>query len=286
MTYADVHRRCSVGGPERITAMPAEQIGRRLPTVAAVQSGARQNHGVSTDAAIAVDRLRVRRGGQEVVRGISFEVPRGSITGLLGPNGSGKTTLMRSIVGVQIVESGTVAVLGLPAGSPQLRHRIGYATQDPAIYADLTVDEALGYFAAVLGAARADVDRVIEQVGLVSSRRVVVGRLSGGQRSRANLAVGLLGSPELVVLDEPTVGSDPELRDELWHLFADLAAGGVTLMISSHVMDEAGRCERLLLMREGRLLAQDTPAGLRERTGAADLESAFLALIRAEEAAA
>src|SRR3954447_24086600 len=206
-----------------------------------------QNRCVSSDAALVVDRLRVQRGGQEVVRGISFQVPRGSITGLLGPNGCGKTTLMRSIVGVQIVDSGALTVLGLPAGSPELRHRIGYATQDPAIYADLTVEESLGYFAAVLGAPRSDVDRVIDQVGLRASRRTVIAQLSGGQRSRANLAVALLGRPELLVLDEPTVGSDPELRDELWRMFGDLAAAGVTLMISSHVMEEAGRCERLLL---------------------------------------
>lgn len=243
---------------------------------------------MSTDApgpAVTVDRLRVRRRGQEVVRGISFTVPRGTVTGLLGPNGCGKSTLMRSIVGVQIVESGSITVLGLPAGSSELRQRIGYATQEPAIYADLTVEEALGYFVAVLGAPRSDVDRVTEQVGLAGSRRTVVGRLSGGQRARANLAVALLGKPELLILDEPTVGSDPELRDELWQMFADLAAAGATLLISSHVMDEAGRCERLLLMREGQLLAQDTPQGLREKTGADDLEAAFLALIKSTEAA-
>lgn len=241
---------------------------------------------MGTDAAIVVDRLRVRRGGQEVVRAISFEVARGSITGLLGPNGSGKTTLMRSIVGVQIVESGTVTILGRPAGDPQLRHRIGYAGQDPAIYADLTVTEALGYFAAVLGAPHADVDRVIEQVGLGPSRRILVGRLSGGQRARANLAVALLGTPELLVLDEPTVGSDPELRDELWRQFTELALSGITLLVSSHVMDEADRCERLLLMRDGKLLADDTPQALRQRTGTVDLEAAFLALIRSREAVA
>lgn len=233
---------------------------------------------------VVADQLRVRRGGQEVIRGISFTVPRGTIVGLLGPNGCGKSTLMRSIVGVQIVESGSITVLGLPAGSSKLRHRIGYATQEPAIYADLSVEEALGYFAAVLGVPRSDVDRVIEQVGLRSSRRTVVGRLSGGQRARANLAVALLGEPELLVLDEPTVGSDPELRDELWRMFGELAAAGATLLISSHVMDEAGRCERLLLMREGLLLAEGTPQGLRDRTGTDDLDTAFLRLIKSKEA--
>jgi len=238
------------------------------------------------EPAIEVTGLRVRRGGQEVLRDIGFTVRRGTVTGLLGPNGCGKSTLMRSIVGVQLVESGRVDVLRRPAGSPGLRRRIGYATQEPAIYADLTVTEALRYFAAVLGTRPSDVDRVIAQVGLTGSARTLVGRLSGGQRGRANLAVALLGTPELLVLDEPTVGSDPELRDELWTLFHDLAATGVTLLISSHVMDEAARCDDLLLLHRGKLLARGTPAELRARTGAADLEQAFLRLIKGREGAA
>lgn len=233
-----------------------------------------------TNSAVAVSGLRVVRGGREVVRSISFEIERGTVTGLLGPSGCGKTTLMRAVVGVQIVEGGTVTVLGHPAGSPVLRDKVGYATQNPAIYPDLTVSEALRYFASVLRAPRSDVDRVIEEVGLTTHADAVVGQLSGGQLSRANLAVALLGRPELLVLDEPTVGLDPVLRDELWDLFGRLAAGGATLLVSSHVMDEAGRCERLLLMREGELLASDTPAALRGRTGAHDLEQAFLRLIR------
>ncbi|MBE1495649.1 ABC-2 type transport system ATP-binding protein [Amycolatopsis lexingtonensis] len=233
------------------------------------------------ETAIEVAGLRVRRGGQEVLRDIGFSVRRGTVTGLLGPNGCGKSTLMRSIVGVQIVDAGQVTVLRRPAGSPELRRRIGYATQEPAIYADLSVTEALRYFAAVLGARPSDVDRVIAQTGLSGSARTLVGRLSGGQRGRANLAVALLGTPELLVLDEPTVGSDPELRDELWQLFHDLAATGVTLLISSHVMDEAARCDDLLLLHRGKLLARGTPEDLRARTGAADLEQAFLRLIKA-----
>ncbi|WP_370962617.1 ABC transporter ATP-binding protein [Amycolatopsis sp. cg9] len=237
------------------------------------------------EPAIVVEDLRVRRGGQEVLRGIGCAVRRGTVTGLLGPNGCGKSTLMRSVVGVQVVESGAVTVLGRPAGDPDLRRRIGYATQEPAIYADLTVLEALRYFAAVLGARPSDVDRVVAETGLGSSARTLVGRLSGGQRGRANLAVALLGTPELLVLDEPTVGSDPELRDELWTLFHGLAATGVTLLISSHVMDEAARCDELLLLHRGKLLAGATPDALRERTGAPDLEQAFLRLIRAREGA-
>jgi len=238
-----------------------------------------------TNSAVAVDGLEVRRGGREVVHGVSFAVPRGRVTGLLGPSGCGKTTVMRAIVGVQIVAGGTLTVLGHPAGSPPLRSKIGYATQHPAIYADLTVTEALRYFASILGAAKSDVDRVVHEVDLEGEAHSLVGNLSGGQLNRANLAVALLGTPELLVLDEPTVGLDPVLRDSLWVLFRELADRGTTLLVSSHVMEEAARCDELLLMREGHILAAGTPAALRERTGAADLEQAFLRLIRDKEAA-
>ncbi|MFC9254952.1 ABC transporter ATP-binding protein [Amycolatopsis thailandensis] len=237
------------------------------------------------NSAISVTGLRVVRGGREVVKSIGFETPRGRITGLLGPSGCGKTTLMRAIVGVQIVAAGEVTVLGHPAGSPPLRRLIGYATQNPAVYADLTITEALRYFASVLRAPMSDVDRVIDEVGLAEHAGKLVGSLSGGQHGRANLAVALLGKPELLVLDEPTVGLDPVLRDELWALFRRLADRGATLLVSSHVMDEAARCDRLLLMREGRILAEDTPSGLRERTGTTDLEQAFLRLVRESEVA-
>lgn len=240
---------------------------------------------MANSSAVVVSGLRVVRGGREVIKGVDCTIEHGSVTGLLGPSGCGKSTLMRSIVGVQVVESGTVTVLGEPAGSSVLRKKIGYATQEPAIYADLTVREALRYFAAVLRAPSSDVDRVIDEVGLHTHADALVSQLSGGQHSRANLAVALLGTPELLVLDEPTVGLDPVLRDELWTLFRQLADAGRTLLVSSHVMDEAGRCEHLLLMREGRLLASDTPAALRERTRSTDLEQAFLRLIKEEVAA-
>ncbi|GAA5074847.1 ABC transporter ATP-binding protein [Thermocatellispora tengchongensis] len=233
---------------------------------------------------MAVRDLRVRRGRREVLRGLTFTVPRGGVVGLLGPSGCGKTTLMRAIVGVQIVESGTVTVLGEPAGSPPLRARVGYSTQSPAVFSDLTVAENLAYFASVLGAPRSDVSRVIEEVGLTGAARQLAGTLSGGQRGRASLAVALLGRPELLVLDEPTVGLDPVLREELWTLFHRLAGDGVTLLVSSHVMDEAARCGRLLLMREGAILADDSPAALLARTGGRDLEAAFLRLIAEREA--
>jgi ABC-2 type transport system ATP-binding protein len=232
------------------------------------------------NSVVSVQGLTIRRGGRPVLRGVDFEVVRGSVTGLLGPSGCGKTTLMRAVVGVQLVESGTVTVLGLPAGHRDLRDKIGYATQNPALYSDLTVTEALRYFASVLRAPARDVQRVIGAVGLESHRDAMVGQLSGGQRSRASLAVALLGKPELLVLDEPTVGLDPVLREELWTLFHRLAADGVTLLVSSHVMDEAARCQRLLLMREGQLLADDTPTGLQQKTQTHDVEQAFLRLIK------
>ncbi|MFD0685811.1 ABC transporter ATP-binding protein [Actinomadura fibrosa] len=235
---------------------------------------------MSSSPAVDVRDLCVVRGGREVLHRITFDVPRGAVVGLLGPSGCGKTTLMRALVGVQIVDSGTVTVLGDAAGSRGLRHRVGYATQTPAVYADLSVAENLRYFASVLRAPRSDVDRVVDEVGLGKQRDQVVSTLSGGQLNRVNLAVALLGTPELLVLDEPTVGLDPVLREELWELFRALADRGTTLIVSSHVMDEAGRTDRLLLMREGRVLADGAPEALRSRTGADDLEGAFLQLIK------
>jgi len=235
--------------------------------------------------AVVVDGLHVFRGSREVLPGISLTVPRGQVVGLLGPNGGGKTTLLRAIVGVQIVASGTVTVLGEPAGSPGLRTRVGYVTQDASVYADLTVRANLTYFAALVGAPRDAVDRAIEAVDLGAEVGSRVDHLSGGQRSRVSLAAALVGSPELLVLDEPTVGLDPVLRRDLWELFRRLAAEGTTLLVSSHVMDEATRCDRLLLLREGRLLADDSPGGLLARTGAPDAEQAFFALIETQGAA-
>jgi ABC-2 type transport system ATP-binding protein len=206
------------------------------------------------------------------------------VTGLLGPSGSGKTTLLRAIVGVQRLESGRVEVLGEPAGSKPLRARVGYMTQAPSVYGDLTVRENLRFFARVLGVHADAVPRAIREVSLEDHADSVVARLSGGERARVSLAAALLGSPALLVLDEPTVGLDPVLRRDLWELFHGLADRGATLLVSSHVMDEADRCDALLLLREGKLLAQATPAELRERTGAQQLDEAFLRLV--EEAAA
>ncbi|MFJ8742568.1 ABC transporter ATP-binding protein [Embleya sp. NPDC127516] len=229
--------------------------------------------------AIRAEGLRIVRGGRVVLDDVSFVVPRGSVTGLLGPSGCGKSTLMRAIVGVQAQVSGRLEVLGRPTGDKRLRSAIGYVTQAPSVYADLTVRENLRYFGAILGASAGEVDRVLREVDLTDRRDAEVARLSGGQRARVSLAAALLGEPDLLVLDEPTVGLDPVLRRDLWGLFHRLAADGVTLLVSSHVMDEAERCERLLLLRDGALLADDTPAALLERTGARDAESAFLALV-------
>jgi ABC-2 type transport system ATP-binding protein len=230
------------------------------------------------EPAVRIEGLSVRRGGRLVLPDVSIAIRRGAVTGLLGPSGSGKTTLIRSIVGVQIVEAGEVSVLGLPAGTPALRRRVAYVTQAPSVYGDLTVRENLGYFARVLGVPRGSVEEAIGTVGLSDLAGRVAGTGSGGERSRVSLAVALLGDPELLVLDEPTVGLDPVLRRDLWATFHNLAEGGATLLVSSHVMDEAARCDDLLLMRDGRIVATGTPQELREQTGREDLEEAFLVL--------
>ncbi len=230
---------------------------------------------------MVVERLRVVRGGRLALADLSVEIRRGAITGFLGPNGSGKSTLMRSIVGVQRVERGAVTVLGLPAGAPELRSRVAYTTQAPSVYGDLTVRENLRYFARLLGSRDARVEDVIETVGLVDDADRVVTRLSGGQRARAALATALIGRPEVLVLDEPTVGLDPVLRRDLWTHLAALATQGATLIVSSHVMDEAERCDELVLLREGALLAATTVEGLRRQTGTHDLDAALLALSEA-----
>ncbi|WP_326579279.1 ABC transporter ATP-binding protein [Streptomyces sp. NBC_00481] len=237
--------------------------------------------------AIHAQNLTVTRGPRTVLRDLDFAVPQGQITGLLGPSGCGKSTLMRAIVGTQAKVTGTLNVLGHPAGDATLRSRIGYVTQAPSVYDDLTVRQNLAYFAAILDPGRAAADRrhehvtrAIADVDLATHADALAGNLSGGQRSRVSLAVALLGAPELLVLDEPTVGLDPVLRRELWTLFHTIAADRrATLLISSHVMDEAERCHRLLLMRAGEILADDTPEALRTRTRAETVEAAFLRLV-------
>ncbi len=231
-------------------------------------------------ATIRTEHLHVVRGGRTVIDDLTVAVLPGRVTGLLGPSGCGKSTLMRAIVGVQVVESGSVTVLGRPAGEPSLRHEVGYQTQSPSVYADLTVTENLRYFAAVTGAAPSRVDEVISQVDLQDAARQIVGSLSGGQRTRVSLATTLVNRPTVLVLDEPTVGLDPVLRADLWGSFRELTAAGATLLVSSHSMEEAAECDDLLLMRDGAILAATTPDELRALTGESDLSRAFLAVVR------
>jgi ABC-2 type transport system ATP-binding protein len=228
--------------------------------------------------AVEIHGLRVVRGARTVLESLDITIG-GGVTGLLGPSGCGKSTLMRCLVGVQRVAGGTVTVFGEEAGSRGLRDRVGYVTQAASVYDDLTVGENVRFFARVLGVDRAEVDRVVEAVDLADQRDQVVGRMSGGQRSRASLAVALLGTPDLLVLDEPTVGLDPVLRKDLWALFHRLADAGTAVFVSSHVMDEAERCDRLLLMRDGRIIGDGSPAEIKEKAGADDVESAFLAIV-------
>jgi ABC-2 type transport system ATP-binding protein len=228
--------------------------------------------------AVEVHGLTVVRSGRTILDRLELTIGAG-VTGLLGPSGCGKSTLLRSVVGVQEVAGGVVNVLGEPAGSASLRRRIGYVTQAASVYDDLTVAENLRFFAHVLGCPDTEVSRVVDAVDLGSHRDAVVSRMSGGQRSRASLAVALLGKPDLLVLDEPTVGLDPVLRRDLWRLFHELADAGASVLVSSHVMDEAERCDQLLLMRDGAILTQDTPEAIKARAGTADVETAFLRIV-------
>jgi len=233
--------------------------------------------------AIRIRQLDVRRGGRNVLHGLDLEIPRGGVTGLLGPSGCGKTTLMRAVVGVQKVQGGEVEVLGEAAGVPSLRRRVAYVTQAPSVYGDITVRQNLRYFATILGTDDSSAEAVLQTVGLHGYENTLANKLSGGQRGRLSLATALLGQPELLVLDEPTVGLDPVIRRELWDTFHELAAKGATLLVSSHVMDEAERCDELILMREGEIVAHETPDALRARTHSPTIEAAFLTLVQGRE---
>lgn len=232
------------------------------------------------DIAIESSQLVVTKAKNQILNELTFTVKKGTITGLIGPSGSGKTTLMRTIIGVQKLSGGEIAVLGQAAGHKSLRSKIGYVTQSPAVYPDLTVVQNLRYFAVLVRASRSNVEQVIEQVQLTNQRDQLAASLSGGQLARVSLAVALLGSPDLLVLDEPTVGLDPVLRNELWELFAELAANGKTLLVSSHVMDEAERCDDLLLLRDGRLLWNDSRDKLLSHTKQKSVGDAFITMIK------
>jgi ABC-2 type transport system ATP-binding protein len=236
-----------------------------------------------TDAVIAAKNLKVVRGKTKALNGLTFSIGAGKITGLIGPSGSGKTTLMRAIVGAQVITSGSLEVLGQPAGSKSLRRQIGYVTQSPAVYRDLTARQNLNYFAAVLGVGKPAAERALEIVDLKREGGQLVGSMSGGQQARVSLAVALLGEPPLLVLDEPTVGLDPVLRKHLWDLFRQLAADGRSLLISSHVMDEAEQCDDLLLLRDGAILNFSSKQELLKRTHTATVHDAFLKLAGGEQ---
>lgn len=240
---------------------------------------------VDVAAGLAVDAQGVRKrfGTIEALRGLDLAIRAGEIYGLLGPNGSGKTTFIRCVAGLLRPEAGTLTVLGGAPRAAVSAGRIGYMTQAPALYGDLSVDENLRFFAALHGVAHAD-ERIVEAlrtVDLLDRRRSVVNTLSSGMRTRVSLAATLLHRPSLLLLDEPTVGVDPLLRQEFWAYFRKLAASGTTLLVSSHVMDEASRCDRLGLIRAGAVLAEGSANELVARAGTADLESAFLALAEA-----
>ncbi|MDP1719478.1 MAG: ABC transporter ATP-binding protein [Candidatus Nanopelagicaceae bacterium] len=228
---------------------------------------------------VSISNLKVVRDKKTIIPNLSMSIGRGIVAGLLGPSGSGKTTIFRSIVGVQRTQAGTITVLDQPAGAKDLRTRIGYFTQSASIYSDLTCLENLHYFAHLLGDSEISVEEIIDLVDLRKNRKQIASSLSGGERARLALATALLGKPELLILDEPTVGLDPVLRRDLWDLFHRLADQGKTLLISSHVMDEADRCDILFLLRDGRVLASGTPQGLKEQTGKNEMEDVFISLV-------
>ena len=232
--------------------------------------------GVGQVTAVQIDGLTVERSGRVVLSDIEASFSAGQVTGLFGPSGSGKSTLIRSIAGVQAGVHGTIKVLGEEPGSADVRRALGYMTQAPSVYDDLTVLENVRYFAAMRGG---EVGSVLERVQLVPWAHQLVRNLSGGQRARVSLAAALVGNPRVLLLDEPTVGLDPLLRRDLWRLFRELVSEGVALLVSSHVLDEGRRCDELILLREGRILAQLSPEELSRRTGTDDLDEAFIRLI-------
>jgi ABC-2 type transport system ATP-binding protein len=230
--------------------------------------------------AIQAHGVRKRFGAVDALNGLDLAIRGGEIYGLLGPNGSGKTTLIRCLAGLIRPDAGAVTVLGMSPRAAAAAGRVGYMTQAAALYADLSVEENFAFFARLQSVTDAGrrIEDALRTVDLFDRRRSIVSTLSGGMRTRASLAAALLHQPDLLLLDEPTVGVDPVLRHEFWTHFRALASRGVTILVSSHVMDEASRCDRLGLIRSGRVLAEGTDADLVRRAGTPDLESAFLKL--------
>jgi ABC-2 type transport system ATP-binding protein len=232
------------------------------------------------DFAVEVEGVVKRFASLRALDGVSLRIRRGEVYGLLGPNGAGKTTLIRSLVGLVDPEQGSVTVLDQRMPNLDVLARVGYMTQQAALYPDLTVGENLRFFAAINGVKDGARD-ALELVGLWDRRDSLVSNLSGGMRTRCSLACALVHKPELLLLDEPTVGVDPQLRIQLWDRFQKMAHDGATILVSSHVMDEAERCDRLGLIRFGRLLAEGTVSQLQARAGVNRLEDAFLKLSEA-----
>lgn len=230
-------------------------------------------------AAVVCTQLNVRRGKNHILHDLNLHIPSGAIIGLLGPSGSGKTTFMRSVAGLQTLTSGKIEVMGLPAGAKPLRSKIGYSTQSASVYSDLTCIENIRYFASLYAQNEKSPEEILREVDLTSHAHLMANSLSGGERARLALATTLVGSPEILILDEPTVGLDPVLRVQLWDLFFKLVHQGKTLLVSSHVMDEADNCQELFLLRDGRLLAHGSPAELREQTGVSKMDQVFISLI-------
>jgi ABC-2 type transport system ATP-binding protein len=227
--------------------------------------------------AVDVDNVRKSFGSLHALDGVTIRVREGEIYGLLGPNGSGKTTLIRVIVGLVIADAGTVTVLGRKIPDLAVLSQVGYMTQQAALYPDLSVEENVDFFATISG-AESNVGEALQLVNLDERRKSVVATLSGGMRQRCSLACALVHRPRLLVLDEPTVGIDPQLRVQFWEHFRQMAAAGTTILVSSHVMDEAERCQRLGLIQYGQLLAEGSPNEIRQQAGSANLEEAFLRL--------
>jgi len=227
--------------------------------------------------AVNVDGVSKSFGAFKALNGINLRVRQGEIYGLLGPNGAGKTTLIRLLCGLLEAHAGTVTVLGHRMPNVAVLRQIGYMTQQAALYPSISVEENVRFFAAINGADEG-VQEALELVQLCDRRSSVVSTLSGGMRQRCSLACALVHKPELLLLDEPTVGVDPQLRVQFWESFRRMAANGTTLIVSSHVMDEADRCQRLGLIQYGRLLAEGSPADIRAQGGSQNLEEAFLAL--------
>jgi ABC-2 type transport system ATP-binding protein len=239
--------------------------------------------------AVEVDGLSFNYGRQRVLDGLSLEVPRGISFGLLGPNGAGKTTLIRLLVGLLRPRLGTIRVLGLRP-SPKVAHLIGYMPQLPSLYGELSIIQNVDFFARIYRLTdRAErkrrVEEVIKLVDMWEHRHKNVMSLSGGMKQRVSMVCALVHNPPLLFLDEPTVGLDPELRVTFWDYFSSLTRQGITLIISSHTMDDAAHCDRLAFMRGGKFVAQGSPAELKQATGQpeASLEDAFLYFVRRGE---